>query len=95
MLGVPAHARLSPSSLDDILKYKAFTLQVGLDLALYGTSHDVESSKTVSIYSKLVQAYRLHCSYLLPEYTRALPYSHRNPLLTLRIDAGGESWDPR
>ena len=73
MLGVPAHARLSPSSLDDILKYKAFTLQVGLDLAFYGTSHDLESSKAVSICSKLVQAYRLHYSYLLPVYTRVLP----------------------
>ncbi|KAI5890038.1 uncharacterized protein SCHCODRAFT_01355554 [Schizophyllum commune H4-8] len=36
MLGKPAHARLSPSSMDDILKYKAFMLQVGLDLAFYG-----------------------------------------------------------
>ncbi|KAL1687892.1 hypothetical protein GGG16DRAFT_127618 [Schizophyllum commune] len=36
MLGFPTQARLSPSSLDDILKYKAFMLQVGLDLAFYG-----------------------------------------------------------
>ncbi|KAL1700698.1 hypothetical protein EV121DRAFT_213675, partial [Schizophyllum commune] len=32
----PTQARLSPSSLDDILKYKAFMPQVGLDLAFYG-----------------------------------------------------------
>ncbi|KAL1725907.1 hypothetical protein EV714DRAFT_287603 [Schizophyllum commune] len=36
MLGLSTQARLSPSSLDDILKYKAFMLQVGLDLAFYG-----------------------------------------------------------
>ncbi|KAI4524615.1 hypothetical protein K523DRAFT_381212 [Schizophyllum commune Tattone D] len=36
MLGFSTHARVSPSSLDDILKYKAFMLQVCLDLAFYG-----------------------------------------------------------
>ena len=70
-------------------------LQVGLDLAFYGASHDLEPSKTVSIYSKFVQAYRLHYSYLSPVYTRASSYFQRDPLLTLRIDAVGESWDPR
>ena len=86
MLGFSTHARLSPSSLDDILKYKAFMLQVGLDLAFYGTSHDLEPSKTVSIYSKLVQAYRMHYSYLLPVYTRALVESARREDGTRRTE---------